>query len=185
MNYEALIQLALDCGASKATIISQEKIITSPSFRDICSSNSCGMYGNCWMCPPDIGSINILIDKVKQYPYGLWYQTIWDIEDSFDFEGMFEAGRFHVVVSQNIHHRIKGMLSSNTLHLSCGGCRLCDRCAKLDNKPCCTPENALSSLEAYGIDVYQTTKDTNLKYINGTNTVTYFGILLFREGNHV
>ena len=47
------------------------------------------------------------------------------------------------------------------------------------------PEKALSSLEAYGIDVYQTTKDTDLKYINGADTVTYFGIVLFQEDEHV
>ena len=37
------------------------------------------------------------------------------------------------------------------------------------------------SLEGYGVDVYNTTKDTPLKYINGQNTVTYFGMILFSE----
>lgn len=61
----------------------------------------------------------------------------------------------------------------------CGGCRLCRVCAKRDNQPCRHPEAALTSLECCGIDVYHTTKDTDLKYINGTNTVTYFGMVLF------
>ena len=34
-------------------------------------------------------------------------------------------------------------------------------------------------MEGYGIDVYNTCKPTALKYINGQNTVTYFGIVLF------
>ena len=34
-------------------------------------------------------------------------------------------------------------------------------------------------MEGYGIDVYQTSKPTELKYINGQNTVTFFGIVLF------
>ena len=41
------------------------------------------------------------------------------------------------------------------------------------------PEKAMSSLEGYCVDVYNTTKDTPLKYINGQNTVTYFGAILF------
>lgn len=185
MNHNALIQLALDSGATKATIITQEQIVTSAVFRDICVSNGCGMYGKCWMCPPDAGDIEVLMAQIRKYTHGLWYQTIRDLEDSFDFEGMSEAGRLHVLVSQKIQKNIKELVSSDALHLSCGGCRLCERCAKLDNTPCRMPEKALSSLEAYGIDVYQTTKDTDLKYINGADTVTYFGIVLFREDENV
>ena len=31
------------------------------------------------------------------------------------------------------------------------------------------------------MDVYNTTRSTELKYINGQNTVTYFGMVLFRD----
>ena len=185
MNRDALIQLALDSGAAKAVIIPQEQIVTSAAFREICAGNGCGMYGKCWMCPPDAGNIDTLIAEVRKYSHGLWYQTIGNLEDSFDFEGMIEAGRLHVLVSQKIQENVKKLLPAGLLHLSCGGCRLCERCAKLDNEPCRMPEKALSSLEAYGIDVYQTTKDTDLKYINGADTVTYFGIVLFQEDEHV
>ena len=184
MDQQTLIQLAIDCGATKATIITQEQIVTSAAFRDICAGNGCGMYGKCWMCPPDAGEIETLMAQIRTYSYGLWYQTVRDLEDSFDFEGMSEAGRLHVLVSQNIQERIKKESPTDFLHLSCGGCRLCQRCAKLDGEPCRMPDKALSSLEAYGIDVYQTTKDTDLKYINGPDTVTYFGIVLFREEAH-
>ena len=36
-------------------------------------------------------------------------------------------------------------------------------------------------MESYGIDVYRTSTSTTLKYINGQNTVTYFGIILLPE----
>lgn len=181
MNHEALIQLALDCGATKATIISQDQIVTSATFRDICVGNGCGLYGKCWMCPPDIGDIDALMKDIRKYSHGLWYQTIRDLEDSFDFEGMSEAGRLHVLVSQRLQASLFPLLTKDVLHLSCGGCRLCQRCTKLDGEPCRMPDKALSSLEAYGIDVYQTTKDTELKYINGPDTVTFFGLVLLQE----
>ena len=44
------------------------------------------------------------------------------------------------------------------------------------------PERALPSVESYGIDVYNTVKGTELKYINGPNTVTYFGMVFFDPG---
>lgn len=178
MDHELLINLALDAGAKKATIIKVDSVVLSASFRDICKSNSCGLYNRCWMCPPDIGEIETLMAEIRRYEHGLLYQTISEIEDSFDIEGMQEAGKTHAWVSQRIEAFMMPILGKH-LHLSCGGCRLCERCAKVDGLPCRKPEQALPSMEGYGIDVYNTCKPTDLKYINGQNTVTYFGIVLF------
>lgn len=180
MQKETLIQLALDCGATKAAVITQQQIVLSESFRDICASNKCGCYGRCWTCPPDIGDIQTLIMQVRQYSHALLYQTITNIKDSFDIEGMFEAGYTHATLSR----RIRDALSSeipDALHLTCGGCRWCESCAKQDNEPCRFPEQAMASLEGYGVDVYNTVSGTDLKYINGQNTVTYFGLVLYSE----
>lgn len=171
-----LIELALESGASKAALIDADSIVTSASFRDICKSNGCGIYGRCWMCPPDIGDIDLLMAELKRYEHGLLYQSIASIEDSFDFEGMQEAGVAHAQLSQRIEAAFP---VAPHLHLSCGGCRLCERCAKADALPCSHPDKALPPMEGYGIDVYQTVKDTELKYINGQNTVTFFGVVLF------
>ena len=178
IDHQELIDIALDAGATKATVISANDVVLSATFRDICASNGCGMYGKCWMCPPDIGDIESLMAKVHQYKYGLLYQSIADIEDSFDIEGMQEAGKNHAWLSQRIEAFLMPVLEKH-LHLSCGGCRLCERCAKQEGIPCRKPEQALPSMEGYGIDVYNTCKPTELKYINGQNTVTYFGIVLF------
>jgi len=177
-NQNELIQLALSAGAKKATVIRAEDIVVSSAFRDICASNSCGMYGKCWMCPPDIGAIDELMARLKRYSHGLLYQTIYQIEDSFDIEGMGEAGADHERVSQAVDEAVKSLLPAR-LHLSCGGCHLCPRCARLDDQPCRQPEKALPPMEGYGIDVYKTTQPTELKYINGQNTVTFFGIVLY------
>ena len=45
MKYEQLIQAALECGATKATIIDQDAIVLSEEFRKICEGNGCGGYG--------------------------------------------------------------------------------------------------------------------------------------------
>lgn len=181
MTRDELLQAVLDCGATKATYIPQEKIVVSAHFRDICATNSCGGYGRYWVCPPDNGDIEELMEKVRSYPHAILYQTVGQIEDSYDFEGMTEVGQDHKRLSQKIRRTIKPLMDVDYLHLSSGGCSLCVKCAKLTNEPCRHPEEALSSMEGYGIDVYNTTRDTDLKYINGQNTVTYFGIVLFAE----
>lgn len=178
MTHQDLIEIALDAGAEKAVVIKTDSIVLNAAFRDICMKNACGRYGRCWMCPPDIGEIGVLMEKVRQYSFGLLYQTIGSLEDSFDVEGMDKAAQNHVLTGQRLEAFLMLMLGKH-LHLSCGGCRICERCAKLDGLPCRDSERAMPSMEGYGIDVYSTCKPTALKYTNGQNTVTYFGIVLF------
>ena len=178
MQHEELLTMALAAGAAKAVIIRAEDIVLNAAFREICRGNGCGMHGRCWMCPPEIGVIDALMTRVRSYDHGLLYQSVSDIEDSFDIEGMFEAGRRHAQLSQRLEDVFAPLLPER-LHLSCGGCRLCERCTKPDCLPCRHPDRALMSMEGCGIDVYQTTRPTPLKYINGQNTVTFFGIVLF------
>ncbi|MBR4888594.1 MAG: DUF2284 domain-containing protein [Clostridia bacterium] len=181
MNHEELIRIALENGAAKATVIPQEKIILNAAHRDDCAKNYCGNYGRCWMCPPHVGPIDELMAKVRTYTHGLLYQTIGEIEDSYDIEGMFEVGHTHATNGRKIRDVLTGVLPDDSLHLINGGCGGCERCSILDGEPCRTPENAMPSMESYGVDVYNTCKTTDLKYINGQNTVTYFGIVLFSE----
>lgn len=181
MERNNLINAALTAGAAKAAIIDAAQIVLSAEFRGICETNQCGGYAKCWMCPPYIGPIGELMEKVRSYPKALLYQTIFEIEDSYDIEGMFEAGAKHAQVSQSVQQEMVPLIGKPFLHLTCGGCHLCPTCAKRSEEPCRFPGKALPSLEGYGVDVYQTVKDTPLKYINGQNTVTYFGMVLFSE----
>lgn len=176
---QKLLNAALDAGAAKAVLLPVEKIVLSDTFREVCRTGGCGAYGRCWVCPPHIGEIHRLMEKVRSFPKALWYQSVGTIEDSFDFEGMVAAGRAHALLGQRIQKAAQGLISGEFLHLSCGGCHLCEKCAAIEGQPCRMPGKALHPLEGYGVDVYQTTRDTDLKYINGRNTVTYFGMVLF------
>lgn len=182
MNPNELLQLVLNCGADKAALIQQSSIALSAEFREACARNQCGLYGRCWMCPPDVGDIEVLMAQIRAFPQGVLYQTIGTLEDSFDFEGMTAAGRHHAQVSQRIRAALPAGL--RVLHLTCGGCRVCETCAKITGEPCRFPDRALPSVESYGVDVYNTARATDLKYINGADTVTYFGLLLFEEDSH-
>ena len=179
MLFKKLIDAALERGAFKANVIDADAIETDKIFRDICKSNSCGMYGRCYTCPPDAGDIDELIAELKKYKYVLVYQTVSEIEDSFDFEGMIEAKKSFYPVPQSLRKVFSENGITSVLHLGAGGCGVCEVCAKRTNEPCRYPELALSSLEAYGVNVSSLAKAAGMKYINGQNTVTYFGAVLF------
>ena len=178
---DKLVQAALGSGARRAAPVSGADIVYSESFREICRSNQCGNYDACWMCPPEIGPIAELVASACSYPFGVLYQTVGTLEDSFDIEGMFAAAADHAAVSQRLQKQVRIMLDNPFLHLTCGGCHLCPVCAKRTGEPCRHPALALPSLEGYGVDVYQTARAAGLPYIHGPNTVTYFGMILFSE----
>lgn len=159
--------LARDCGADGAVCMETSAVVQNRACLDMCSQNACGAYGNCWMCPPDAGDIETLMGLVRSYRYAVVFQIVRGLEDCFDIESM-----------GSIRREASAFLP-NHLVLGAGGCRVCKPCAKVQNRPCPYPTEALLSLEACGVDVYQTVKNTSLKYNNGPNTVTFFGMVLF------
>lgn len=181
MDEQHLIKTALEYGADNAAVVKTESIVLNPDFRAMCEANQCGLFGRCYMCPPDAGPIEELMARVRKYEKGLLYQTVSPLEDSFDFDGMAAARKNLTRLSQRLQKAFRTLLLGKTLHLSAGGCGLCESCAKEIEKPCRYPDLALSSLECYGVDVYNTARNAGMKYNNGTNTVTYFGIVLYSE----
>lgn len=180
-DFSFLCDIAKEVGFANAGIISVDKIPFDPGFRKACEANQCGRYGKCWTCPPGVGDIHELIDRAKQYQWAVVYQTIGELEDSYDFEGMMAAGELHEKNSRAFIEKTQNLWQGEYLHLSAGGCRLCNRCAILDEEPCRFPDKALSSLEAYGVAVSVLAPKVQMKYINGVNTVTYFGMCLFQD----
>ena len=180
---DGLIEKLLEWGAYKAAVVNVADIEFDRRFREQCASNACGCYGKNHMCPPDVGDIDELIARAKSYDKALVYQTVSELEDSYDFEGMMEAGKRHHQLTNRLRKAVAAHGLRNVLHLSVGGCRECPICARADNLPCRHPEVATPSMEAYGIAVSKLATRAGMKYINGQNTVTYFGTLLYKEND--
>ena len=177
--FEALSSEVLSRGAYRASVISTADISTDRAFRDMCEKNSCGVYGKCYMCPPDVGDIEVLMAEIGKYDYALVYQTVTELEDSFDFEGMVEAKKKSYHLAQSLRKVFSERGIEKALHLGAGGCGVCKTCAKRDGTPCRFPALAMPSLEAYGINVSALAAAAGMEYINGQNTVTYFGAVMF------
>jgi len=178
MNHNELIEAAVKCGASAAAVVDVDKITFDREFRDACEKNFCGKYGKNWTCPPDCGDIDEMMAKAKSYKHVLVFQSIGLLEDSYDIEGMQEAAKNHNKLMAAVARDVVPLLE-NPLRLGAGGCHVCERCGKMDDIPCRFPEKATVSLEAYGISVTDLASLSGLKYINGVNTVTFFGGILF------
>ena len=178
-GFSPLCEKIIEKGAFKAAVIKTDDVETDASFRTLCEQNVCGSYGRNWMCPPDAGEINELIGVLHSYEYILVYQSVGTLEDSFDIEGMAEAAINHHKLMYEVRKTADCEKFRRVLYLGAGGCRLCEKCARITNEPCRNPERAIPSLEAYGVNVSRLAKAAGMKYINGQNTVTYFGAVLF------
>ena len=180
MDHYALVKATLDYGADKAELIEPSKLVSSNTCRAYCEDNVCGFYGRCWSCPPDIGEIDVLRAELKKYEHIIIYQSISSVKDYADTEGMNAAEEKHSDIAQKLQIHLRNILNKPFLHLG-GSCHLCPECSKIANEPCRYPEKMLPSLSAYGVDVCKTCAGTSLEYMNGENTVTFFGMILFND----
>ena len=171
-----------DFGVSAAVFFDASDIKFSAEFRDMCRSNYCGSYGKNYKCPPSVGEMDDCIAEVRSYDRALLVQTIRNIEDSYDFEGMRDAGDDHAANMVKLREYLSENHSfAGALYLSAGGCKICPKCGILTDTPCRAPDRAISSVEAYCMNVADMTEAHGLHYINGENTVSFVGLVLIRK----
>lgn len=178
MDKEQMISYCMELGCHAAAVLPVSEIPFDPGLREYCRKNTCRMYGTNYGCPPLAGGEYELIKRAKGYGEILVFQAVFGLEDSFDFEGMVEAGKKHEQTAEAIFAGIRKAYPDG-ICLTAGGCKICEVCAAGTGEACRFPQRSLSSLEAYCINVSELSAKCGMKYINGVNTVTYFGGVLF------
>ena len=169
-----------ELGITRYGFVPVSDIVFSAAFRELCASNQCGKYGSNWACPPGVGAFDTLVAQVRRFGSGLVIQTVWPIEDAFDIDGMLAAGERHNALFRRAVGALGPRLEGHAfLALSAGACSVCGTCTYPAGEPCRRPGQAIASLEAYGIDVAHLIACSGLAYINGPDTVSYVGLLLF------
>ncbi len=177
MQTHTIVEKILSVGVMNAKNVDVTKIRTYPSLRELCSMNSCGHYATNWGCPPGCGEIEDLTIKIKGYKNGIVYQNIGGLEDSYDIEGMTKCAKDFSEITLNIK-KIMAEQFSSFLVLGAGGCSVCESCT-YPTSACRLPDKCNVSVEACGINVTQLCALAGLNYINGQNTVTNTGVILF------
>jgi predicted metal-binding protein len=177
---EELIKIAREAEASDSAILDTSVIQFHEDFRKACEKNFCRKYDTNWMGPPAIGPIRELEQRARRFRKGLLFQSVHAVKSNFDMKGMIEAAKEHEKVFRRLLAGIKSAYpSEEILPLNAGCCSVCEKCAYLDQEPCRFPDQAVSSVEAYGMNVIALEKSAGLPYYNGKNSVTYVGLILF------
>ena len=175
-NLEAILK---DAGVYEFGIVRPEDAVFSQEVRKMCEANRCNGYDKSWVCPPGIGDLCECEARLKAFDRMLVFSAKYDLEDSFDFEGMESGMKHFKTIARRVRESLAEIVGEH-LMLSNEGCGICESCTYPD-APCRFPDLAHGSIEAYGIFVNQLAKSAGINYINGQNTVTYFGALLYND----
>lgn len=179
MDYIEIEKMAKRVGFTHVAPLDPKTLNLKQDVRDMCASNTCGQYARRWSCPPGCGSIEDCVERVSHFTRGILVQTVGELEDELDGEGMIETERQHKDNFLKMN-RLLWEKSADVLALGAGCCTLCKKCTYPD-EPCRFPNLQISSMEAYGLVVLEVCKANNLPYYYGKCTISYTGCFLFNE----
>lgn len=164
-------------GIHQYAFLKTADLVFSPGVRQLCEMNACGGYGKTWACPPGVGTLEECHDRIMKYENLFVFTTVHPLEDSYDFEGMTAGKEKHCELCPAIAALFRQNYE-NLLILSAEGCNRCKTCTYPD-APCRFPDTLYPSIESYGVEVNRLAKTAGINYINGANTVTYFGCIIY------
>lgn len=173
---EKAVNLAEEYKFSHIAGLDVTKLEFLQEVRDMCAADKCHMYNKSWICPPACGNLSDSVEKASRYTKGILVQTTGTLDDVFDYSMMQQIGTGH---SEKFRKFVKSLLQyyPDMLPLGSGSCKLCKECS-YPNEPCRHPDEAVSSMEAYGLFVSKVCEDNNLGYYYGEGTITYTSCVL-------
>ena len=178
MNFKDLKQLCLSHGFTNVVPLACDTIELKPEVRQMCASDSCHKYNKCWSCPPDCGTLEECEQRVRKYKLGILVQTVGELEDSMDGEGMMRTEAMHKASFYSLEKDLRKFYP-NMLPIGAGCCIKCKTCTCPD-APCRFPDQAFSSMEAYGMLVMQVCQANHLDYYYGPRKIAYTSCYLLK-----
>ena len=171
--------LGREVGFTAVVPLDVSTIECKDKVREMCAADKCNRYGHNWTCPPVCGTLDEMRERLKPYTEGILVQTMGEVEDSMDFEGIADATKKH---GENFN-RLFGMLRERypkMLGISAGSCGRCKECTYPD-APCRFPDKMTSSMEAYGMLVLEVCKLNNLQYYYGSDHMAFTSCFLIKD----
>ena len=181
-DLDRLCENALSYGASAAVSMNARDIVLDPRVRLKCMVPQCANYGRNLMCPPNVMDMAAFSAALGLYNDAILVQCPIPLDADFmkEFEGssiedIYDSGEYHerMTRSERQFQDLLGRLESDALGLGYrfaaaltgGPCRLCDECVgQGSGERCRHPFRSRPSMEAMGIDVYQTARNAGLPF---------------------
>ena len=141
---EKLQSLGQDAGFTHIAPLDCSTIRLMPDVRQMCAANTCHMYGKNWCCPPGCGTLEECEERIRQYRRGILVQTVGELEDSMDGEGMMETEAAHKENFFRLEEALRPLYPA-MLPIGSGSCTRCKTCTYPD-APCRFPDNRIGRI---------------------------------------
>lgn len=156
-----------------AVLVPEERI------RALCSADKCGNYGKHYMCPPHVGTLAEIRQKLSRFKRGVLMQYSEPLDVRNDGEGLVRTKLdFHEKILQ-----LEGMLKDKGVApvwgMIGGSCELCRPCRAASGEPCPLPDEARMSLESIAVDVIALLDRFGLDSDFRPDRITWTGCILF------
>lgn len=153
-----------------------EEIPFSERVREICKQE-CPRYGKSWACPPGVGTVEECQEICREFEGAFAFTTVAEVQDIMNMEETLATRGGHEDVTREIR-KLFEQHSFRTLAMSGDSCAICETCAYPDG-PCRHPEHMIPCIEGYGIVVPLLAEQAGLAFENGSNVVTWFGLIFY------
>ena len=154
-------------------------LVPTERIRAFCQRNKCGNYGNNYMCPPNVGTLEEISLKLSEFKSGLLLRYSKSLDVRGDKEGVRQTRLdFHNKILQ-IEEFLRKEGSDRIWGMSGGSCGLCDICGVRTDEPCPYPDRARTSLEAIAVEVGRLLDKFGLDGGFHKDRITWTGCILF------
>lgn len=155
-----------------------EMLVPEKRIRAFCEENKCGNYGNNYMCPPHVGSLEEIIIKLKKSKRGLLLQYVKILDVKRDRLALRQTkiDFHHKILRIEESFREQGV--SELWGMVGGDCEMCETCGAKIGQDCLYPEKARTSLEAIGVDVLRLLDRLGLDSQFHADKITWTGCIL-------
>jgi len=176
-NFKKLTEIAKRCGFTNFAPLNVATLEFMQDVRDMCNPGQCRNYNTSWSCPPACPPLEEMRETVKKYSSGLLVQTVGELEDSYDWEGITETGERHKASFAKMRGELEKECSG-ILAMGAGTCKICEECSYPD-APCRFPDKMEVSMEANGLFVSKVCTDNSLAYNYGPDRIAFTSCYLF------
>ena len=154
-------------------------LVPTERIRAFCQQNKCGNYRNNYMCPPNVGTLEEISLKLREFKSGLLLRYSKSLDVRGDKEGVRQTRvDFHNKILQMEEFLGKEGID-RIWGMSGGSCGLCDICGVRTGEPCPYPDRARTSLEAIAVDVGRLLDNFGLDGGFYKDRITWTGCILF------
>ena len=154
------------------------EIPTNPEYLKYCEVNRCGNYRANYACPPDCGTPDEMRARLQSASAALVIQSQWSVPGYGTPEVLSSKAEHGAAV-----RRFRDALRKegyDVFAVGYGPCSVCKPCKRKSGDPCPLPDQRVSCMSAYCVDVAALAARCALPFEWNPQRLYLFGMIMFR-----